>query len=365
MPRTPPRGRQTNPSRNPSNNDAQGPANDGQDSASEGEPDTSRLENITPLGTTSAEEPSLRNVMDLILSLRAELGDCQRQIQDLNAMYIRTNSPLGRDGRDNRSHSPMPTRNPQPERTTRSEPLQHEPLQLDRALRLDTRHRHETAPPRFDPTPRFDTASRHRFDTAQPEEDLYGTQQPHARREYTYTTPNLLREGTVAPENPGPHHRERRMSEYPEEIPPFRPPGDARVTMSAPKTSHKPHNFYGTPLESLSEWIWKMEYYLRAVRTPAEEYFGTAIFYLSGSAGRFAYSLVQRNGGRPPSWEAFKHSMRERYERGKARSDLLRRQLGHLKYKGPSQMLEYCSQFRDIEQQIVDMGFDDRLHYFE
>ena len=66
-------------------------------------------------------------------------------------------------------------------------------------------------------------------------------------------------------------------------------------------------------LENFFSWIWKMELFLRSTRTPADEYFATAIFYLSGDADRFAYDLVRRNGGEPLSWEAFKRSMRERY----------------------------------------------------
>src|SRR5437763_9493896 len=52
------------------------------------------------------EEPTLRSVMDAVLAMRTELREnqrqvqeCQRQIQDLNALFIRTNSPLGHDNR--------------------------------------------------------------------------------------------------------------------------------------------------------------------------------------------------------------------------------------------------------------------------
>jgi hypothetical protein len=159
--------------------------------------------------------------------------------------------------------------------------------------------------------------------------------------------------------------RERQFSEVPSEIPPYRPSGDARAAAQAPKTFHKPQIFNGTPLENFSSWIWKMESFLRSTRTPADEYFSTAIFYLDGDADDFAYELVRQNGGDSPSWSSFKHSMRERFERSKARGELLRRQLKYVKYHGPSQMLEYCSQFRSLEKQIFNMDFEDRLSLFE
>ena len=182
-----------------------------------------------------------------------------------------------------------------------------------------------------------------------------------------YNAPSLTRAGTAAPE---PRFepvmpRGRQMSEIPAEIPPFRPPGDARVTVPPPRTSHKPQTYSGAPLENFSSWIWKMESFLHSTRTPGDEYFSTAIFYLTGDADSFAYELVRQNNGVAPSWGAFKHSMRERFERSNARSDLLRRQLMRLKYQGVSQMQDYCSEFRTLEQQIFNMSFEDRLCYFE
>jgi transposase InsO family protein len=185
-----------------------------------------------------------------------------------------------------------------------------------------------------------------------------------------YTAPNLLRAGTAPPETRFEREtsiapRERQFSEVPSEIPPYRPPGDARAAAQAPKTFHKPQIFNGTPLENFSSWIWKMESFLRSTRTPADEYFSTAIFYLDGDADDFAYELVRQNGGDAPSWSSFKSSMRERFERSRARGELLRRQLKYVKYHGPSQMLEYCSQFRSLEKQIFNMDFEDRLGFFE
>jgi hypothetical protein len=215
----------------------------------------SRHENITPLAPME-QEVSLSTILAAIESLNTRVDDCQRQIQELNALFVRTNSP------SNRSQSPIPMRRPSPVRETR-------------------------------------------FATAPPET------QGHPRRtyeqEYTYTAPNLVRAGTAPPEparferEASITRRERQFSEIPTEIPPYRPPGDARATVQTPKTLHKPQTFDGTPLENFSSWIWKMESFLRSTRTPADEYFSTAIFYLTGDADSFAYELVRQNGGDSPS----------------------------------------------------------------
>jgi Retrotransposon gag protein len=300
----------------------------------EGLDSPSRQQNVTPLAP-SDQEPTLQTLLEAIqlLSTRMDnvvtrvddlstrVDNTQRQIQDLNALFVHRNSP---PVRIERSQSPTTLRRPSPIRETR-------------------------------------------FGTAPP--DLYGRPRRQYEREYTYAAPNLVRAGIVAPETQFEREasmpRGRQMSEVPAEIPPYRPSGDARTTAPTPKTCHKPQTYNGTPLENFSSWIWKMESFLHSTRTPADEYFSTAIFYLTGDADSFAYELVRQNNGQAPSWSAFKHSMRERFERSSARSDLLRRQLTRLKYQGISQMQDYCSQFRSLEQQIFNMSFEDRLCYFE
>ena len=190
------------------------------------EPDSPpRHENITPVAPLT--EPSLGDLMAAIEALRAETRENQRQIQDLNALFVRTNSP------PNRPQSPAATtRRPSPMRETR-------------------------------------------FDTAPPEGQGH-PRRPYEPQGYMYTAPNLLRAGTAPPETRFEREtsiapRERQFSEVPSEIPPYRPPGDARAAAQAPKTFHKPQIFNGTPLENFSSWIWKMESFLRSTRTPADE----------------------------------------------------------------------------------------------
>src|SRR5436305_1174914 len=75
-------------------------------------------------------------------------------------------------------------------------------------------------------------------------------------------------------------------------------------------------------------------------------------------------ALNRRNNGKNLAWDTFKSEMRERYERSTIRSDLLCQKLENVRYEGPSQMIEYCTAFHAIEQQIFNMNFDNKLRTF-
>src|SRR5437879_3461902 len=99
--RTPPRPRRA------SHPASSHPSNTGQEQEQDDEEDMTPARPAAPI----PEEPTLRSVMDAVLAMRTELREnqrqvqeCQRQIQDLNALFIRTNSPLGHDNR-----APLPT----------------------------------------------------------------------------------------------------------------------------------------------------------------------------------------------------------------------------------------------------------------
>src|SRR4051794_24937544 len=350
--RTPPRPRRASP---PASSH---PSNEEQEQDDDEDMTPARPAALTP------EEPTLRSVMEAVLAMRTELRDnqrqvqeCQRQIQDLNALFIRTNSPLGRD---NRAPSPTMRRSPQPEHQQQRERGPH-PARMPRF---------DTSPPEDDiygqlpsrsPQPEQQQqrergpqpARMPRFDTAPPQDPYFG-------RGRTFSPPVLRRTSQNAPED----NRERQTSEFPAEIPPYRPSGDARIATAAPKTNIRPPTFAGRELENFSSWVWKMESYLRTIRVPPDDYFGTAMFYLVEEADAFVYDLVRRNNGKNLAWDTFKSEMRERYERPTIRSDLLRQKLENVRYEGPSQMIEYCTAFRAIEQQIFNMNFDDKLRTF-
>src|SRR5256886_14571447 len=185
-------------------------------------------------------------------------------------------------------------------------------------------------------------------------------QDPYFGRGRTFSPPVLRRTSQNAPED----NRERQTSEFPAEMPPYRPSGDACISTAAQKTNIRPPTFAGRELENFSSWVWKIESYLRTIRIPPDDYFGTAMFYLVEEADAFVYDLVHRNNGKNLAWDTFKSEMRERYERPTIRSDLLRQTLENVRYEGPSQMLEYSTAFRAIEQQIFNMNFDDKLRTF-
>src|SRR5256714_6412396 len=114
--RTPPRPRRASP---PASSH---PLNTGQEQEQDDDDD-----DMTPARPAAPipEEPTLHSVMDAVLAMRTELREnqrqvqeCQRQIQDLNALFIRTNSPLGRD---NRAPSPTMRHSPQPEQQQQRE----------------------------------------------------------------------------------------------------------------------------------------------------------------------------------------------------------------------------------------------------
>src|SRR5438270_234710 len=151
-----------------------------------------------------------------------------------------------------------------------------------------------------------------RFDTALPQGPYFG-------RGHTFSPPVFRRTSQNGPED----NHERQMSEFPVEIPPYRPSGDARIATAAPKTNIRPPTFAGRELENFFSWVWKMESYLRTIRVPADDYFGTAMFYLVEEADAFVYDLVCRNNGKNLAWNTFKSEMREHYERPTIHSDLL------------------------------------------
>jgi hypothetical protein len=148
------------------------------------------------------------------------------------------------------------------------------------------------------------------------------------------------------------------------DIPPYRPSGDARNTTAALKPSYKAPTFAGTDLEDVTVWIWLTELYFRNIRTPPDDYFNFAMFHLEGDTCTFIFDLVRKNNGLLLSWETFKAAIRQRYEKPAICSDILRQWLKQVKYEGPSQMIEYCTAFRTIKQQVQDMTFEDKLRNF-
>jgi hypothetical protein len=91
-------------------------------------------------------------------------------------------------------------------------------------------------------------------------------------------------------------------------------PADAKATMPAGRKKIKAPIFGGTDLEGVTNWIWKMETYLRTSRVPAEQSLYNAVFALTGDADNFIYSLVLKKGS-DLTWDEFKAVMIERYDK--------------------------------------------------
>jgi hypothetical protein len=82
-----------------------------------------------------------------------------------------------------------------------------------------------------------------------------------------------------------------------------------------------------------------------------------------GDTDNFIYSLVLKKGSNP-TWDEFKAVMIERYNKMAIRTNILRQQLERVRFEGPAKMLKYRTSFRMIEQQRLDMDYDDRVHLF-
>src|ERR1700726_3413094 len=98
MQRTPPPGPPGHPpARHPSTSGQQGlSSNSLYPAMDEDKPDSPfRQQNVTPLAP-SDQEPTLHTLLEAIQQLTIRVDDNQRQIQDLVALFARTNSPPAR-----------------------------------------------------------------------------------------------------------------------------------------------------------------------------------------------------------------------------------------------------------------------------
>jgi hypothetical protein len=107
-----------------------------------------------------------------------------------------------------------------------------------------------------------------------------------------------------------------------------------------------------------------MESYLQTNRVSYNDWFSTAIFSLNGEAENFVFNLVEKRRTYKMDWEEFREAMLDRYDKTAIRTDVLRQQLEKVRFEGPPKMIEYCTVFRTIEQQLLNMDFDDKLRSF-
>ena len=74
--------------------------------------------------------------------------------------------------------------------------------------------------------------------------------------------------------------------------------------------------FAGTDSESVHKWIYMIEVYFYLHRVPAEDYFSSVLFCMTGLAQGFACELVVLlNNGQQLNWRGFKMVMRKAFGR--------------------------------------------------
>src|SRR5579859_5604939 len=128
----------------------------------------------------------------------------------------------------------------------------------------------------------------------------------------------------------------------------------------------RPQTFSGGAKENVNFWIVQLESLFNVAKVPEESRFTHTMFALQGDAQTFVVYLLKRMevGKEVMTWDLFKKVLTARYNRQGIQSDLLRQELETMGYEGVRRMVEYITAFREIENQIYEMEFDDRLHIF-
>jgi len=296
-------------------------------------------------GGGNGNEPSNAEIMQMLRNMQVQLDDMQAQlrthdaaIQHLNSDFVRAtaNSP-GPNG--NRPPSPR-VRSPLPTQDARRDSY-HDAANYNAA-------RQRAPSPERNPRGQQDAEDPGR---------QYRQYQPQQPTRPFYTTPNLQPPGNSYENVPGGTPFRYSATPAPRNTPGNMPPTVGRLNIKAP-------TFAGTDLERVTNWKWKTEAYLQTNRVPYDDWFATAIFSLTGDAENFAFTLTEKKNESRLDWKEFIDEMLKRYDRTAIRTDILRQQLERVHYDGTPKMIEYCTAFRTIEQQLPKMDFDDKLRNF-
>jgi hypothetical protein len=205
-------------------------------------------------------------------------------------------------------------------------------------------------------------------------ERLLGTMPPPQRS--PTSSPGL---GDPPPENRRPSY-ERPVSPYRAQNrpPPPAHPNPARETtaftfataetaasaLGGQVSGVKLPSFHGKDGENVVAWIHQAERFFRLKNTAEDRKVDLASFSLLDDAQHFFHYCFVKNNEVDLTWDELKHALRQKYEVPRMRATLLRDKLDALHYRGPHHMPEFCEKFRQIESQIYDMAFPDRLNYF-
>ena len=122
--------------------------------------------------------------------------------------------------------------------------------------------------------------------------------------------------------------------------------------------------FRGKEGENVMAWLYLLDNYFLLANVKDHMKVSTATMGLRKGAKTFGYYLVVMNQGISLSWQDFRAEFIKKYENSEIRGLLLRQKLDAVRYPGPERMAEYCEEFREIEAQIYDMAFLDRVQSF-
>src|SRR5271155_704621 len=122
--------------------------------------------------------------------------------------------------------------------------------------------------------------------------------------------------------------------------------------------------FTGKDGENVVAWLHQLERFFRLKNTADNKRVDVASFGLEHDTQYFFDHCYSLNNEVELTWEEFRHAFLQKYERPRMRATLLRDKLESLRYRGPQHMPDFCEKFRQIEMQIHDMAFPDRLNYF-
>ena len=122
--------------------------------------------------------------------------------------------------------------------------------------------------------------------------------------------------------------------------------------------------FRGKDNNDISAWFRELDRYFLLYNVKDHQKVTIASERLRGGARSYMAYLVRENNEVDPIWQQFREDFLDKYQNMAVRSVLLRQKLRAIKYEGPHKMAEYCEEFRNIEFQIYDMGYIDKIERF-
>src|SRR5271170_6251918 len=122
--------------------------------------------------------------------------------------------------------------------------------------------------------------------------------------------------------------------------------------------------FRGKDGENIKAWLRELDRYFLLYNIKDHQKVIIMSGNLRGGAKSFGEYLVEQNDDMDPPWTYFRQQFIDKYQNPAVRAVLLRQKLRAIKYEGPHKMAEYCEEFRNIEFQIHDMGYIDKVERF-